>query len=790
MASGTQKPIGDQLLAALKKIDRPGNFCASGAATMVLPGLEVAGVGTVSLPLQTGQAAELKKSCEQAGYGRGEETVVDTDVRRVWKLKPEQFSLTNPAWPTAIDDIVSRVQRELGLEQQELRPHLYDLLLYEKGSFFLPHRDGEKLDRMVATLIILLPSSYTGGELLIRHEGREQAVDFSGNAGRFQIHYAAFYADCEHEVKPLLSGFRLCLVYNLTLAKSKGSIAAPKAEEHISTISKIMRDWSDQSAAPDKMAVALTHQYTKDGLAWDALKGVDRSVALALAEAARRSQCHAYLALATLWESGSIAHDGEHESGYRRRRSHRGREHTGGRVMEEMFDSSLTAERLRSLDGESMPLESLTIQPAEIVPEGYLKTLDPEEDVHGYTGNEGLTLDRWYRQAVIMLWPDSRHFDVLCDDDSRNAIPLLKKMVAALRKSGSVDSADVLERARAFAREILDRWPKCEYRPWFSEVPVSHDRDPISALLHLNDASLIHLYLRNVLAQDVSLEPRADLVKAITLHGWRVMQPDLRVVFKRTTTEFVDRNARLLEQLSLTAAKRKASKDGDEVHQVCRATAGDLLAALVRVDTPDAADHYRWRPVDRGKLVACMVRCLLLIDLPDELSRLITHVREQTRLYPLHAVQLPAISELADWSLATPQQDFAPLAKWAACCIAELESLTAHAPEPPKDYQREASVNCNCKHCSELNRFLRDPQAPEYRFQLAQQHRDHLENSIRRHACDLTRTTDKRPRPQVLICTKNIQSFEANLKTYNENLQHLARLRAFARKVSRATNKC
>ena len=175
------------------------------------------------------QAKDLKKLCEQAPYGKGEKTLVDTSVRRVWRLTPSQFSLRNPDWKRFLQETLSKVQAELGLEKQKLESHLHELLLYETGSFFLPHRDGEKLDRMVATLVIVLPSSYEGGELIVRHEGQEQTIDFSSvENSALQTHFAAFYADCEHEVRPLRKGYRLCLVYNLTLAKSKKSITAPR----------------------------------------------------------------------------------------------------------------------------------------------------------------------------------------------------------------------------------------------------------------------------------------------------------------------------------------------------------------------------------------------------------------------------------------------------------------------------------------------------------------------------------------------------------------------------------
>jgi hypothetical protein len=69
-------------------------------------------------------------------------------------------------------ETIEDVQRELGLEGQKLQCHLYNLLLYEPGGFFLPHRDGEKLDRMVATLVVVLPSSFQGANSWSGTRGR------------------------------------------------------------------------------------------------------------------------------------------------------------------------------------------------------------------------------------------------------------------------------------------------------------------------------------------------------------------------------------------------------------------------------------------------------------------------------------------------------------------------------------------------------------------------------------------------------------------------------------------
>jgi hypothetical protein len=88
--------IPQQLLESLKKIDRPGTFCASGQLPPTLPGLKVVELGPVDSPLEKRQAAALKKVARQAPYGKGTETLVDTNVRRVWEIDADQVVLANP----------------------------------------------------------------------------------------------------------------------------------------------------------------------------------------------------------------------------------------------------------------------------------------------------------------------------------------------------------------------------------------------------------------------------------------------------------------------------------------------------------------------------------------------------------------------------------------------------------------------------------------------------------------------------------------------------------------------
>lgn len=103
--------VSEKLFKALKKIDRPGTFCVQGSVPAVLPGLKIDGVGPIGFPLTVAQAKEIKGRCQQAPYGKGELTLVDTKVRRVWQMTPDQFKLTNPDWRGFLEKTVKSVQQ-------------------------------------------------------------------------------------------------------------------------------------------------------------------------------------------------------------------------------------------------------------------------------------------------------------------------------------------------------------------------------------------------------------------------------------------------------------------------------------------------------------------------------------------------------------------------------------------------------------------------------------------------------------------------------------------------------
>jgi hypothetical protein len=122
---------------------------------------------------------------------------------------------------------------------------------------------------MFATLIVVLPSLHAGGELLVRHQGREARLDLQC-PDPSEAAYAAFYAGCVHEVLPVMSGCRLALVYNLI---RPGRAAVPEPPDYSAeqeALAALLQRWSHAKAGaddalPEKLVYLLEHAYTLAG---------------------------------------------------------------------------------------------------------------------------------------------------------------------------------------------------------------------------------------------------------------------------------------------------------------------------------------------------------------------------------------------------------------------------------------------------------------------------------------------------------------------------------------------
>jgi hypothetical protein len=86
------------------------------------------------------------------------------------------------------------------------------LIIYPPGGHFGKHSDGnyEKRERY-GTAVVTLPTKYSGGELEIYGDN----LSATYQVGEKKIKYYAFKKEIEHEVKPVKSGYRVVMVYEL-----------------------------------------------------------------------------------------------------------------------------------------------------------------------------------------------------------------------------------------------------------------------------------------------------------------------------------------------------------------------------------------------------------------------------------------------------------------------------------------------------------------------------------------------------------------------------------------------
>lgn len=291
----------DRLLAFLNEIKDPlGTYATHGIVENwppYGPRVTVDGIGRISFPLMDMAVEPLKSLATIAPFGRGDKTLYDESVRKAWQIDGSKVDVGGEGWDELLQKgLVRKACRELGIsyergESLNIKANLYKLLLYEAGGHFTPHRDTEKEDGMFGTLIINLPSLFTGGSFTVNHGGETKTFELS-KACDEQVQYVAFYADCQHQLHPVTSGLRICLVYNLVASQSGTGPGLSHTRNNIATESQFqdfVKDWKTDPKGIARLGYHLTHKYTPNSFSISSVKGRDNMVLQALLAARNTS---------------------------------------------------------------------------------------------------------------------------------------------------------------------------------------------------------------------------------------------------------------------------------------------------------------------------------------------------------------------------------------------------------------------------------------------------------------------------------------------------------------------
>lgn len=766
------------LETVLSGVKRHGDFFVSGALEMPMPKVDVDGVGTLSFPVPEAQIAAIVRQAERAPYGRGEQTIIDTSVRKVWQIAPGKVRIGGKSWAANFESMLSKVSAGLGCGGVTVSAELYKLLVYEREGFFLPHRDTEKTGGMFGTLVVTLPSAHRGGELRIRHAGREVTVDTS--AAEFsELSYAAFYADCEHEALPVRAGKRICLVYNLVQKRGKGrgrTLKAPEYESEIAEIAAILDRALRAEDAPAKIVWLLEHQYSPAGLSFSALKAADAAKAGVFVQAAARAQCAAHLGIVHIGESGAAEPDYDAYSyGSRRNRYEDDEDDEDGEEEEDEVDDegeSFTVvtvddtwryiDEWRDTGDLAVKFGPIPLAEGELLPAGALDGEPADrQKLTEASGNEGASYERSYHRAALILWRRDRYAEVLLRAGVVAGLPYLKQLTAAGKRSR--------QEAISLAERMVDAWAGDAQR-WNAHSlgegrPESpHRTEMIATLRKLGAAALLERFIADIVTPAYDGSENTALVSSVSVLGDAKASAVLSALVSARMPDCPDECTAFLLALSK-----------DPAHCFSE-VAESAVAGLDRIGIQDAKlEAFDWEAEERRRPLGPQ----FLENLLQALQRFKTATHCEAAAEKLAArpetfspvtLVVPALERIyAGWGRKAAASDSSVVHLWTRSADFLLRRSKV-PPEPPSDWCLDAELSCSCPDCRELQVFARDSAARIHRFRIKKERRQHLHNAIDKHHLDMTHLTERVGSPQTLVCTKDRRTFDRRMKQYGHEI--------------------
>jgi hypothetical protein len=758
------------LEAILSDVKHPGEFFVAGAMEIPMPRVEVKGVGALSFPIPRPQIETLVRHATRAPYGRGEETIIDTSVRDVWQIASASVKIGGKSWPASFDNIVSKVTAGLGCRDATVSAELYKMLVYDRGGFFLAHRDTEKTAGMFGTLVVTLPSLHHGGALRIRHAEREVTVE-SDVTEPSEISFAAFYADCEHEVMPVREGYRVCLVYNLIHDRTKSRqriLKTPNYESQVAGAAFVLNEFWSSPETPPKIVWLLDHQYTPVELSFSSLKGADAARARVLVQAADRAQCVAYLGVVHIGETGGAEWDG----GYDYYDDERDQGEDDDFTAITVDDSWQYLDEWRDRDDRSVDFGRIPLTQGELIPAGALDKEPPDQKrLTEASGNEGATYERSYHRAALALWPANRMIDVLLEGGVAAVVPYLKQLIARGKSARS--------EAIAVAQRIVEAWPADAQRPDRYSMGITSPESSgragmISGLVEMNAPALLEQFIRDAVISTYDGTENASLVASLSVLGVERATGVLSALIEARMPDHPTECVGLLLNL--------AADPLPSFQQVAEAAVAGLDSIGAPNSEPDALRQLR--ALTAGLQRQRGLAPDFLVDLFSALrpfkGQLLIAAAEKIgsrpEVFPPTTLVVPAIERIcAEWGGVLPAVDRAVQHLWTSAA----QFLLLHSevpPQSPPDWRLPAKLSCTCADCQDLQGFARDPVERVHRFRVKKERRRHLHQVIDRHALDMTHVTERVGSPQTLVCTKDRRTFNARMKEHQSEIAAMRKL--------------
>lgn len=787
-----ERPPRERIAALLGGVTSAGSFTARRTAPADSLHLEVRGVGPLRLPVTTAQARQLCQIARPARYGLGELTLLDRRVRDTWEVPLSRVKIDKRRWNGTLQPMVAKLAADLGVPAgARLRPVLQSMLVYARGQFFRSHQDSAKADDMIASLVVTLPSSFKGGTLEVEHRG--ETVSYRSSK---HLSLVAFWADCRHQIRPVRSGHRIVLTYNLLL-DGDATVRATSLElrpevvdgianrlgEHFDTPARSRWRGGQEGLPPNRLVCLLDHEYTARGLSWSRLKGADAARAAALQAAADRAGCDVALGLADVHETWSCID--EYWDGWRHRPLGRRQWYDGfdddgedvwldddepdGYQLDELIDWSITLDRCTDPSGSPAEPIAARVSHVEVCESTPSVNLAPYlSEYEGYMGNYGNTMDRWYRRAAIVVWPRQRAFTVHAEGLPRWALTALDTQIKAGNLAAAREQAATV--GPLWSSAVREAEPPKLMAPALRVAAALDEPALARALLApFRVESLTPRHARGLVALASRYgEPWMQAVVA----GWSARPPGL--------TGSQDRAAWIASVPKVCAALDAADPTGAVVARLLLEPAwawiGEMFEQSLAVGSPSRREDGL---ADLAAPIVGLLDGAATVGASDDLSReviarLCTDPDDRLLGCAVHVVRRAAAT------MTPGARAAAGIDTIARHCRGRLAARLARPPRAADDWSLAVpgGCGCGCELCGTLAGFLADPARRQLEWPLAKDRRRHVHSTIERAELPVGHQTRRIGRPYTLVLTKTAALFEREAEARRRDEADLAWLDA------------
>ncbi|KAK6974351.1 hypothetical protein R3P38DRAFT_3378681 [Favolaschia claudopus] len=490
------------------------------------PCLELEGTGVLGLPLSTDVAQDL---------------LSNSDGTNRLEVPAEKFRITNPDWDSWLRKQTNTICTELAGKKTKPIYKLTKLFLEgatEQGR--IPD-DETTSNGAIASMTVLLPSLFQGGDLTFTHSIQSKTVSFASQSHLFTS-IAATYSVTRSAFSPPTSGYRLSLHYEIHNPENVDlSIPPfPDMNQSAQSLRRAMINWKarhDQTPNGKPLAFFLQRKYPWDALDFQALAGQDASLMTYLLPLARELDFQLCLVHVELTRIAMGDYDAPEEL-----------EKIVPSLIEfeEVVDySDRVREEAVDMNGIPVTITGIDFRKGGGVWRGYLNgSLEDVEPENEYERMEDkIRIDKTYHRAVVLLWPvlpDGSEHPVALSYDPEHACAAMFS-ASSLSEPQSVREKLMLESLEAqYASKESQRYAT---RGLYRVAELSKDFQILKNVLKKNDvAANVHL-----LGVDLC-------VSAYQIFGWDALRDFYQDAVRKDTSN--PRRQALVDQLCEAARQR------------------------------------------------------------------------------------------------------------------------------------------------------------------------------------------------------------------------------------------